>query len=171
MQRCGLASAGALMLFSGAPGLAQERSLSPGINRAYERADYSSWQGIFEQEGREDRTHPSIVSAYIGEDNYTILTTDGTQTSDPENFEILASLGWKLAGFRVPRSSQRFCTSFVNSTTLFIGGGSDADSLIPTNKTYFFDFESRTWSIGAEFNKPRIDHTCVKVRMDEISDE
>ena len=65
LQRCGLAIAGALMLFSGAPGLAQERSLSPGINRNYERADYSSWQGIFEQEGREVFAHRREIVAAL----------------------------------------------------------------------------------------------------------
>lgn len=32
---------------------AQERSVSPGINRAYQTADYARWLGVFESEGRE----------------------------------------------------------------------------------------------------------------------
>jgi SAM-dependent methyltransferase len=32
---------------------AQERSVSPGINRAYQAADYARWLGVFESEGRE----------------------------------------------------------------------------------------------------------------------
>lgn len=33
--------------------LAQESSRSPGVNHAYEQADYPRWQAVFEQEGRE----------------------------------------------------------------------------------------------------------------------
>ena len=32
---------------------AQERSVAPGVNRAYERPDYARWQSTFESEGRE----------------------------------------------------------------------------------------------------------------------
>jgi len=35
------------------PVWAQDKSLSPGVNRAYESADYARWQGMFETEGRE----------------------------------------------------------------------------------------------------------------------
>lgn len=32
---------------------AQERSVAPGVNRAYEQADYARWRSSFESEGRE----------------------------------------------------------------------------------------------------------------------
>jgi len=35
------------------PVWAQEKSLSPGVNRYYEGADYTRWQAMFETEGRE----------------------------------------------------------------------------------------------------------------------
>jgi predicted methyltransferase len=35
------------------PATAQDASVRPGINRAYEGADYRRWQGMFETEGRE----------------------------------------------------------------------------------------------------------------------
>jgi ubiquinone/menaquinone biosynthesis C-methylase UbiE len=43
------------VLLTWLPGLtgAQERSLSPGINRYYQNPDYSQWQATFESEGRE----------------------------------------------------------------------------------------------------------------------
>lgn len=43
---------------------AQERSVAPGVNRAYEHADYARWQSSFESEGREifERRH-AIVDA------------------------------------------------------------------------------------------------------------
>ena len=54
----GVSRAGRLLVLlcaglAGAAALAQEGSLSPGINRSYERADYPGWQAVFEQEGRE----------------------------------------------------------------------------------------------------------------------
>lgn len=43
---------------------AQERSVAPGVNRAYEQADYARWQSSFESEGREifEKRH-AIVDA------------------------------------------------------------------------------------------------------------
>ncbi len=49
-------SATLLALALAAAGLtadAQERSVSPGINRAYQATDYARWLGVFESEGRE----------------------------------------------------------------------------------------------------------------------
>lgn len=55
------------------PIAAQESSLSPGINRAYENADYGRWQSAFESEGREifEQRH-AIVDALALEPGMTI---------------------------------------------------------------------------------------------------
>ncbi|MBU0753080.1 MAG: methyltransferase domain-containing protein [Gammaproteobacteria bacterium] len=49
------------------PVAAQERSLSPGVNRAYDGADYRRWQGMFETEGREvfDKRHEIVAALGI----------------------------------------------------------------------------------------------------------
>lgn len=41
---------------------AQERSVAPGVNRAYENPDYARWQSTFESEGREifERRHAIV---------------------------------------------------------------------------------------------------------------
>jgi ubiquinone/menaquinone biosynthesis C-methylase UbiE len=51
MKRFGLA----LILLALLPGLAaaQERSVAPGVNRAYGNPDFSGWRAVFENEGRE----------------------------------------------------------------------------------------------------------------------
>jgi ubiquinone/menaquinone biosynthesis C-methylase UbiE len=50
MKRCLLAVG---LMVSGVLAVAQDTSVSPGINRAYDGADYRRWQGMFETEGRE----------------------------------------------------------------------------------------------------------------------
>ncbi len=49
------------------PVWAQEKSLSPGVNRAYESADYARWQAMFETEGREvfDRRRDIVAALDI----------------------------------------------------------------------------------------------------------
>lgn len=42
-----------LLAIASGPAFSQEASVRPGINRAYEGADYRRWQGMFETEGRE----------------------------------------------------------------------------------------------------------------------
>jgi ubiquinone/menaquinone biosynthesis C-methylase UbiE len=46
---------------------AQERSVAPGINRAYDNPDYARWQATFESEGREifEQRHAIIEALAI----------------------------------------------------------------------------------------------------------
>jgi ubiquinone/menaquinone biosynthesis C-methylase UbiE len=50
MKRCLLAVG---LMVSAVLAVAQDTSVQPGINRAYDGADYQRWQGMFETEGRE----------------------------------------------------------------------------------------------------------------------
>lgn len=56
-RRAPITLASALLAFvlscTGMVAGAQQRSVSPGINRAYQAADYARWLGVFETEGRE----------------------------------------------------------------------------------------------------------------------
>jgi len=61
MKRCLVAFA---LLVSAILAVAQDASVRPGINRAYEGADYRRWQGMFETEGREVfEQHEAIIAA------------------------------------------------------------------------------------------------------------
>jgi hypothetical protein len=50
MKRCLLAVG---LMVCAVLAVAQDASVQPGINRAYDGADYRRWQGMFETEGRE----------------------------------------------------------------------------------------------------------------------
>lgn len=48
-----IACAGLVLALAGVGAQAQDTSVRPGVNRAYEGADYARWQSSFESEGRE----------------------------------------------------------------------------------------------------------------------
>lgn len=45
---------------------AQDRSVAPGVNRAYEHPDYAQWQNAFEREGREVYEQRHAIVAALG---------------------------------------------------------------------------------------------------------
>ena len=62
------------------------------------------------------------------------------------------------------------CMVLVDASRVLLVGGPLEDGKI-SKRTYFFDFETKTWSPGPNLKVPRSYHACAMIKKDEESDE
>ena len=78
--------------------------------------------------------------------------------------------GWQKVEPRLLAGVDHHCMVLVDASRVLLVGGPREDGKV-SKRTYFFDFDSKTWSPGPNLKIARSYHACAMIKKDEESDE
>ena len=87
-----------------------------------------------------------------------------------DSAELLTNDGWKIMEHRLPLGIEFHCMVLVDKANGMIIAG-DSSGNISSNKTYFFNFDTKLWRHGPELILGRSDHACGMIKKDANSNE
>ena len=84
--------------------------------------------------------------------------------------EILSPGGWKILPEASPVAILRHCMVLVDDSNILLVGGI-IDEELYSNKTLFYNFDSKLWRYGPDLKVPRRSHACGMVKKDANTNE
>jgi len=131
------------------------------------------------QDGTWIKSHPlTEARSYAGvsklpsssSTNRLIVTGGHNGINYLDTAEILNEDGTWESVTSLPAAVTNHCQVFINSTTVFVVGGLQANGVL-TRTTYFYNTETESWVQGPFLNSDRYRHSCAMIKNDYQSSE